>query len=274
MGSTKNQTGYSFVEFMGVKINALAFLDVRDVLEMAINRGQKGYICLTDVGNVVSAAEDRELRSAINASLLSLPDGAPLASYARLAGHKRAERISGVGLMERLFAGKDGFSHYLLGDTDQTIKRVIDKARGVRKDIEITGYSPPFKQFTAEENRGIAEKIRKANADLIWVSFGGGKQEKWMAHNIGKIEKGIMIGAGAAFKWFIGDLKIPPLIFQRLCLQWLFRLVCELELNPLNGRKFFRERQLRKFPVFLVNFPAELALARRRVKRQLDLLES
>jgi N-acetylglucosaminyldiphosphoundecaprenol N-acetyl-beta-D-mannosaminyltransferase len=230
--------------------------------------GRKGYVCLTDVGNVIGATKDEELQTAINASLLSLPDGAPLACYARLAGYKGAERISGARLMELLFAEKDGFSHYLLGDTDQTIRMVIDKARDLSGGIEITGYSPPFKEFTTSDNREIAGRIREANPDIIWVSFGGGKQEKWMMNNIDRLDRGLMIGAGAAFKWFTGEIKEPAEIFQKLCLQWCFRLLSELVKNPQKGRKLFVERQLRKFPKFIINFPIELVLARRQFKRQ------
>ena len=169
--------------------------------------------------------------------------------------------------MEYLFAEKYPFSHYLLGDTDKTIKNVIIKAKEIDRDISITGYSPPFREFTPQDNRNIIEKIGQANPDIIWVSFGGGKQERWMLNNIGNLKKGIMIGAGAAFKWFTNDLKVPPEIFQKLCLQWFFRLVSEIATDPRKGKAFFLERQLRKFPVFLMNFPLELATARRRFKR-------
>ena len=102
------------------------------------------------------------------------------------------------------------------------------------------------------------------------VCFGGGKQEKWMRNNIGRIEKGIMIGVGSALRWFTGDIKVPPEIIQRLCLQWLYRLVSELIREPRRGTNFFLERQLLKFPIFLINSPIELAMARRRFKQQKD----
>lgn len=268
MADVREKSDYPFVEFMKVKINAITYREVFQVMEVAVANEQKGYVCLTDVGNVVSAAGDKRLQAAINNSLLSLPDGAPLAKYARWAGYKGAERISGAGLMESMFAEKNGFSHYLLGDTDLIINKVIKKAKEIDQDISITGYSPPFREFTPQDNRNMIEKIHQANPDIIWVSFGGGKQEKWMLNNIGNLDKGIMIGAGAAFKWFTGDLKVPPEIFQKLCLQWIFRLISELATDSKKGKSHFVKRQLQKFPVFLMNFPLELASARRRYKRK------
>jgi len=272
MANASANTEYPFVEFMKIKINTLTCQEAVQVMKQVIANEQTGYICLTDVGNVVSAAHDERLQAAINNSLLSLPDGAPLASYARMAGYKQTERISGMGLMEYLFTEKVAFSHYLLGDTEQTINKVITKAKKIDQGIRITGYSPPFRHFTPQDNRNIIEKIHQANPDIIWVSFGGGKQEKWMLNNISEVGKGIMIGAGAAFKWFTGDLKTPPEIFQKLCLQWFFRLISEIAKDPRKGKTLFLERQLRKFPIFLMNFPIELASARRRFKRQNDFI--
>jgi N-acetylglucosaminyldiphosphoundecaprenol N-acetyl-beta-D-mannosaminyltransferase len=262
-----NHKTIPYVEFMSTKINAISYREVENIIFNIIANDRAEYICLTDVGNVISARDDDSLRDAINASRLSLADGAPLAYYARLAGYKNIERISGVRLMESLFAEGNGYSHYLLGDTDQTLRKAIRKARSL-KGTNITGYSPPFRDFSLEDNCDIISKIHEVNPDIVWVCFGGGKQEKWMQENIGSLQRGVMVGVGSALRWFTDDLKVPPLIFQKLCLQWLYRLMSELVNEPQRGMKFFMERQLRKFPVFLMHFPSELSRARRRYQQQ------
>jgi N-acetylglucosaminyldiphosphoundecaprenol N-acetyl-beta-D-mannosaminyltransferase len=258
------------IKFMSTKINIVNYCDVHELIMNALSNERKEYICLTDVGNAISATKDGQLQRAINESFLSLADGTPLAYYARCAGYQRIERISGVELMQMLFAENEGFSHYLLGDTERIINNVIDKARAINNGIIITGHSPPFREFTNEDNCDMIEKIGKANPDIIWVCFGGGKQEKWMKDNISSVEKGIMIGVGAAFRWYTGEIKIPPYIYQKLCLQWLFRMVSEFIKEPQIGENFFVERQLKKFPLFIVNLPVELVVARRLFKLRED----
>ena len=267
MAITIKRNELPFIKFMNTKINIVNVFDVHELIINAISNGCKEYICLTDVGNVISATHDEQLQTAINTAFLSLADGTPLAYYARLAGHNRIERISGIQLMKFMFTKKDGLSHFLLGDTEQTINKVIEKAQAIDSSINIAGYSPPFREFTKEDNIDIAEKIRKANPDIIWVCFGGGKQEKWINDNIGCIDKGIMIGVGAAFRWFTGNIKTPPEIFQKLCLQWLYRLASELIKDPQRGTSFFMKRQLGKFPIFLMNFPAEVVRARKQLSQ-------
>jgi len=163
----------AYVNFSGVKISNVCYQNVRNIVTRAVNEKQREYICLNDVANVITATKNEEMRAAINASLLSLADGTPLAWYARIVGCKEIERISGASLMKRLLVDMDGCKHYLLGDTENTINRVISEAGKLNSKIEISGYSPPFKEFDDDDNRQIIDNIRKAAPDIIWVCFGG-----------------------------------------------------------------------------------------------------
>lgn len=266
MGVLMRYDEASYVKYMDVKINNVDYHEILDTARMVINNNQREYFCLTDVGNVIASTRDDQLKSAINKSMLSIADGMPLAWYARLVGCSRIERISGVNLMKRLIAEKDGSRHFLLGDTDQILNKVIHEAMRINPQKSITGHSPPFTDFNEADNAHIIQKIREANPDIIWVSFGGGKQEKWMQQNISKLERGLMIGVGSAFRWLTGDIKAPPDIFQKMGLQWLFRMVQGLAKDPKTGFTFLVERQIKKFPLFIVNFPLEVIKCRKKIR--------
>jgi N-acetylglucosaminyldiphosphoundecaprenol N-acetyl-beta-D-mannosaminyltransferase len=254
----------SNVAYMDVKISNVDYHDILKNIRMVANNQQRGYFCLTDVGNVISCTKDELLKRAINESILSIADGMPLVWFARLVGCTKIERISGVDLMKRLFAEKDGTKHYLLGDTDQILNEVIKEALIINPTISITGHSPPFRDFSDDDNNHMIHKIRETDPDIIWVAFGGGKQEKWMRQNINKLEKGIMIGVGSGFRWLTGDIKAPPKIFQKIGLQWLSRMLQGLAKDPKKGFRFLMERQVKKFPVFIVNFPFEVINCRKK----------
>jgi len=242
-----------YVKFMEVKIDNVNMNEISRKIKGNVKKKENitNYICLTDVEIVIKATEDKDLLKAINHSLLSVPDGMPLVWYARILGCKRIERVSGMELLKKLLEEQNGFRHYLLGDTEQTIEDVVEKARKHNKSLGINGHSPPFKdEFDELDNEEIFQKINKENPDIVWVSFGGGKQEKWMYKNHRKLEKGLMIAVGAAFRFYIGKLKVPPKIFQNIGLQWFFRLMQ----NPISTGK----RQMVTFPEFIVNFPREI----------------
>ncbi|MDD2337620.1 MAG: WecB/TagA/CpsF family glycosyltransferase [Geobacteraceae bacterium] len=251
------------VDFLGVKIDIVNYDHVHEIIKTTIDNNHKGYICVNDVGNVMSATQDKVLFEAINSSLLSLADGTPLAWFAKLAGYKEIERIAGMDIMVNQFSQQDDYHHYLLGDTDSRINRVIEKAKGINSSIQIKGYSPPFKVFDAEDNRLMIDKLNTEQPDIIWVSFGGGKQEKWMHDNINDLDRGIMIGVGAAFQWFLGDLVVPPKILQRMGLQWLFRFTqMMLFTNPRDMKR--AKRALHQRLKFALSFPQEVIKARKK----------
>jgi len=256
----------AYVRFKEIKINSVTYQAAYSLIRDSLAIGRKGFVCLTDVGNVIAATRDDGLRAAINKSLLSLADGTPLTWFARLAGCRNIERVSGMDLMVRLFQETESHRHFLLGDTETTIARVKEKALQINPNLHITGYSPPFREFTEEDNRDIIERINAARPDIVWVSFGGGRQEKWMMTHYDKIDRGIMMGVGAAFRWLIGDIKAPPRIVQKAGLQWLFRMVSEIKNNPGKGLLMIYKRPLRRFPVFIAHFPFQVMAERRKVR--------
>jgi len=257
-----------FVQFRGVKINNICYANVYKTITNLVETGGKGYVCLTDVGNVIRATVEPSFRENVNCSLLSLADGMPLAWYTKLVGGKEIERISGMDLMVRLLTENDGRKHFLLGDTEQRINKVIEKAKELNANIQISGYSPPFKEFDDNDNRLMIDMLNRENPDIIWVSFGGGKQEKWMHDTIPMLNRGVMIGAGAAFKFLIGELKTPPKIIQNLGLQWVSRNFQRFLHEPRKSRKSFLWILKWKM-MFVLHFPGEVIRNRRKYKKEM-----
>lgn len=258
-----------FVKFKGVKVNNICYQNVLHTVTEALDKKRPSYICLTDVSNLMVASKNESMRTAINESLLSLPDGTPLVWFAWMAGCKEIERISGASLLQGLLEDLHGYRHYLLGDTEETIAKVIARAKELSADIDISGHSPPFKDFDEADNRHMLDKIRNARPDIIWVCFGGGKQECWMYKNFSALDSGVMIGVGAAFRFFTGELITPPLIFQKLGLQWLFRITESFLKDPVNCMKVVHQRQIMSSKVeYLLSLPAELRAARKELRLQ------
>jgi len=249
--------------YMGVRIDNVNHAAVSGKIRKILEENGKAYICVNDVASVIMASRDAGIFSAINSSFLSIADGTPLAWFGRLAGCGEMERIAGMDLMERLFAEK-GYRHYLLGDTDDVISRVIRKAGRLNNDIHIEGHSPPFKDFDDEDNRVIFSKLNGARPDIVWVCLGGGKQDKWMYNNIKSLDRGVMIGVGAAFRWFTGDLWTPPRLFQKMGLQQLFRIAHHLAEDPVKNMRFVLGTIIKRDLIFLLNFPGELVRVRSR----------
>ena len=85
-------------------------------------------------------------------------------------------------------------------------------------------YSPPFRPLTEEENYLMIERINETQPDFVWIGLGAPKQERWMAEHQGKI-KGFMVGVGAGFDYFAGNISRAPLWMQKTNLAWVYRLL-------------------------------------------------
>ena len=186
------------------------------------------------------------LKIAINNSFMSLPDGRPISLLANIKGIKDMDRVAGPDFMKEIFrkTSGTGLRHFFLGDTGEILEKLINKIRE-NYDLQIAGsLSPEFGNWTAETDEQIIKRINDSEADFIWVALGGGKQEVWMNENYNKLNKGIMTGVGAGFRFFTGDIKRAPLVFQRLGFEWLFRLMQQ------PGRMF--KRYMTTLPFFVV----------------------
>lgn len=114
--------------------------------------------------------------------------------------------------------------------------------------IEIEAYSPPYAPypFKAELNELILNKLREFNPYYLFVGFGAGKQERWIADHQKELEAcgiHLAVGSGGTFEMVAGKLKRAPKFIQKLGLEGVYRFVIE--------PKWFRlKRLLISFKIF------------------------
>lgn len=184
------------------------------------------YICVSNVHTTVMAYENRSYRRVQNGAAMVFPDGGPLSIACRLMGHKGARRVTGPDFMGEMFKEKK-IKHFFYGSTPETLDKLKEVLKIQYPDIQICGmYSPPFRTLSPKEDEEIIKMINDTNPDIVWVGLGAPKQENWMAKHEGKIDA-VMVGVGAGFDYFAGNIKRAPMIMQKLSLEWLYRLLQE-----------------------------------------------
>lgn len=213
----------SNVYYIGkVKVN---ITNINHCIENIISeKGNKPqYICVGNVKTAVLGNEDEKYRGIINNAYMNLPDGMPLVWAGKIAGAKAIHRTSGPDLFNELLNEKYNLRHFLLGDTEETLNSIANKIRNEFPKTIIAGYySPPFGSVEELDIAEISGIISNSEADIIWVALGAPKQDYFSAEIVKHCEKGIFIGVGAAFRFFIGEYNHPPRIFQVLGLEGVF----------------------------------------------------
>jgi N-acetylglucosaminyldiphosphoundecaprenol N-acetyl-beta-D-mannosaminyltransferase len=238
------------VDVLGVPLALTDYERTMDWMDATIDAGGKGYVCVAAVHTVMACREDPELRAAVMASDLTVPDGQPLVWAMNALGHAVSSRVYGPDLMARYCerATRTGTRMFLYGGRNQGA--LVQLALNLRQEhpgLQIVGgYAPPFRALTSHEEDAVVDEINRSGADVVWVGIGVPKQEKWMAAMRERLDAPVLVGVGAAFDFHAGLVAQAPPWIQALGMEWAYRLSRE-------PRRLWR-RYLRYNPRFVTGF--------------------
>lgn len=232
---------------------------IAKVAELAKSGG--GYICFSTVHMVMESYDNAEYARKVNGADLIVTDGMPLVWMQKLQGKAGASRVRANDLMITLcaFAEKNSLSVGFYGGRQEVIDEILARAKKDFPDLRVAyAFSPPFRPLNEAEDAEITAEINRAAPDILFMGLGCPKQENWMAAHKTRV-KAVMLGVGASFDFYAGNVKESPEWMGKLGLEWLFRLTQEpkrlwrryLILNPrfiwlatlqLLGLKKFKEK--------------------------------
>lgn len=199
------------------------------------------YVVTPNPEIVETCREDPEAREAVNGADLVLADGIGVIYGAKMLGTPLKGRVTGIGFAQGLMAqmAQEGKSLYLLGAKPGVAEQAAENLAREYPGLKIAGTGDGYFQ----EDGPVVEAIRASGADAAFVCLGAPKQEKWMRKNGGASGAHLLVGLGGCLDVFSGQVQRAPEIFQKLGLEWLYRLVKEPS----------RVGRMAKLPLFLVS---------------------
>jgi N-acetylglucosaminyldiphosphoundecaprenol N-acetyl-beta-D-mannosaminyltransferase len=246
------------VEVLGVPVALTTYDRTLDWIDGMVAAGEPGYICVAAVHTIMAFGEDPELRDAVLASSMTVPDGQPIVWALNALGHKLPDRVYGPTLMAKACerAARTGQRIFLYGGRNEgaLVQLTLNLRRQYPGIRIVGGYSPPYRPLTDDEERQVIDMIDGAGADVVWVGIGVPKQEKWMQAMRPKLRAPVLVGVGAAFDFHAGLIPQAPAALQRFGLEWAFRLMQE------PGRLW--KRYAKYNPLFVLGFARQYARQR------------
>lgn len=191
--------------------------------------GRGRAVCAANVHMVMEAWDDTAFAALLEGADLIVCDGRPLVWACRLQGVGGALHTRGSDLMEAVcsVAAQRGLRVGLYGgapEVTETVRRVLlTRHHGLEESY---CWSPPFRQLTDAEDAAAMAAIATAGVQILLVSLGCPKQERWMIAHRDQMTC-VMLGVGAAFDMLAGRIPTAPKAMQRVGLEWAFRLVYE-----------------------------------------------
>ena len=207
---------------MGVpflKIDQEGFVQL---LQKRIEQKEKTFVITANPEIVMQANENADLKKYIEKATYVSADGIGVVKAAKLLGSELPGRVTGYDTTVALFEAKIPYKVYLLGAQQETLDKAIENIQATYPHIEIVGSHNGFFDWTKDD---IAKEAAAAKPDLMLLALGVPRQEKWIYENIDLFEHGVFMGVGGTFDVLAGTVKRAPMIWQKLNLEWLYRIV-------------------------------------------------
>ncbi|MCM3628088.1 WecB/TagA/CpsF family glycosyltransferase [Paenibacillus glycanilyticus] len=201
-------------------------------LTEAIEQKRQTHVITANPIMVMSAVESQDYYKMMRKAELIVPDGAGVVWAANYVGTPVTERVTGFDLLHRLMqeGEKRKWTAYLLGTSQEVIEAAAEKLQLQYPQVRIVGVRNGY--FGADQDAEVVEAIRQAAPDLLFVARGADTQEPWIAKYKKQLGVPFIMGVGGSFDIVAGKLKRAPILFQKLRLEWFYRLLQEPKRLP------------------------------------------
>lgn len=211
----------------GIPIAALTMAQMMDRVAAAITSRQRLLIGVVNAAKVVSMRRDPELRQAVLNADVVVADGIGVVWASRILGAALPERVTGIDLMMHMLrrGSAEKWGVYCLGATQEVLDRVISHIGIHYPGVRIVGHRNGY--FSTAEEAEVAAGIRASRADILLVAMTSPKKEQFLARWQPTLDVPVCHGVGGSFDVVAGKVQRAPESWQRLGLEWLYRVMQE-----------------------------------------------
>jgi exopolysaccharide biosynthesis WecB/TagA/CpsF family protein len=219
----------AFVDGQGVNTPTLS-----KAVTAVITRVQAGRpftVFTLNLDHLVKRRADAAFRAVYARADIVTADGQPVVALARRHG-AQLERTTGADLIMPLCAAAEaaGVPVYFFGATDESLEAAAARLKRWYPRLDVRGCEAPPMGFdpTGEAALAAGRRIAASGARLCFVALGAPKQEMFADRLAGlHRDEGQAVGyvcIGAALDFISGRQHRAPVLFQRMGLEWAYRL--------------------------------------------------
>lgn len=203
-----------------------------------IKKKQKTFIVAINPEKIMLVYKNTKLKNILNSATIQLPDGIGVILASKLKKGKIKHRLTGCDCMELLceIANNHKYKVFLYGAKKEIVSELSKKLKEKYENINVCGFIDGYQQNV----NNVIKKINDCKPDILFIALGSPNQELFIKENMEKINSTIFMGVGGSFDVLSGKTKRAPKIFQKIGLEWFYRLIKE-------PKRIFRQLKLFKF---------------------------
>ena len=204
----------NLVEIFNIPFINMKKEDILKILEQRVAENKKTYVVTANAEIVMYAKENVSYFNIITKADYIVPDGIGVVKGAQILKKEIKERVPGIELMVDLLKIANKFNQKVL-------EKMIKRIKSDYPNINIVGYS---NGYINDSDNKITDEIINLEPDYVFVAKGAPLQDEWINKVIQKTNKGLFMGVGGSFDVLAGEVKRAPEIWQKLNLEWLYRI--------------------------------------------------
>lgn len=211
---------------LGVPFTTKSFDETLAWLCARIEARQLTHVVTANPEIVMAAKRNEAFRQMLERAFV-VPDGIGIIYAAKWLHLPLGERIPGIELLEALMrkADEKQWKVYLLGASPEVNRKAAERLAARYPQARIVGHRDGY--FRREEEAEIVREIAALSPDLVFVAMGAPRQDEWIATHQQALGVPVMMGVGGSLDVIAGKVKRAPQLWQRLHLEWLYRLLSQ-----------------------------------------------
>ncbi len=212
---------------LGIPICSLTMDEVLALIDRTIADRGRLQIGVVNAAKIVNMRRDEVLRNDVLSSDIIVPDGTSVVWASRILGRPLPERVAGIDLMLGMLrrGNENQYRIYCLGATDDVLGKTTARIAADYPGVQLVGQHNGY--FTTEEEPAIVDEIIAAKPHILLVGMSSPKKEKFLARWNSRLQIPVCHGVGGSFDVMAGKVQRAPEKWQRLGIEWLYRLLQE-----------------------------------------------
>lgn len=244
-----NVLNFNRFSLLGLPLTAISLNESVSLIEAAIKDNQSLFLSTPNLNFVFTSLKDKQFYNAIFESDLVVADGMPLIWVAKFLGIPIKERVAGSDLFEKLSSQprNQKIRVFFFGGAAGVAAKAHNQLNLNSKGMLSCGFHDPgFVSVEDMSSKEVLANINEKMPDFIVVALGAKKGQEWILKNKKQLNARVISHLGAVINFVAGEVQRSPKIFQKIGLEWLWRIYQE----PILFKRYIKDGLLFVLMVF------------------------
>ena len=218
----------SRIKFFNIYIDNITMKEAVEKIDKLIQNRKCSYVVTPNLDHIVRLDSDSDFLKVYQNADLVVTDGKPLIWISKRIGHPIKEKISGSDLFPKIceLAANKGYTIFIMGAQEGVAAKAAENLKDKYRNLRFVGTYSPSMGFENKKDElyKMKQMIVSSKPDILAVSLGSPKGEKFVFEHLEEYNVPLSISIGATVDFEAGNIKRAPKWMSNIGLEWLYRI--------------------------------------------------